>query len=39
MCVCKFSIEKIKMAYDGYDNINQLHLQAAIEADIYLKIS
>ena len=27
---------KIKMAYDGFDNINQLHLQAAIEAEIDL---
>ena len=24
------------MAYDGFDNINQLHLQAAIEAEIDL---
>jgi len=27
---------KIKMAYDGFDNINQLELQAAIEAEINL---
>jgi hypothetical protein len=27
---------KIKMAYDGFDNINQLELQAAIEAEIDL---
>ena len=24
------------MAYDGFDNINQLDLQAAIESEIYL---
>jgi hypothetical protein len=27
---------KIKMAYDGFDNINQLELQAAIEVEIDL---